>query len=512
MVRLEMLGGREALVLGLAWDALTGDGDGEDGTGLPLRAQIEEAAARRAFGAQWAALLETGTRTYVGFVSPPSKGSKIPAKVYGGISAAALLSAMVSEINRKVLCIQRLEDSRFWICAAGPGQFDARTDVVLAEEDALRLIEDILKDDSDSDQHSVLAYGHRELIERGGPLRELVDIDRQRSARAVALGQDYEPRLQEGRFGEQTDDRKKDAQFRVLKRLGISAVTMVVLSGIVVLLIVVAALYLWMKSAAEKREAEELAAQLALQTQQASERKALGMLRMEAAIVDALKTQTATLPPAAFIAACWEVAQRYGPLVGGWGLESLRCVAPSLGSQPSAQLSLKLSGGTGMSGIGTAESLLAAAAALDGRVTLSTPAQATITAPLRGIVPRPGLVQVSALPLSQDVLKQYGTTWQVTRQASSQFSVTTAAPAAPSILYADPEKEGQPPPRNFSTVPPEQGFSLFDVQWSGAAQWLLPGVAFGLDDTSLSVQQIEIRPDGPGGMAFSVQGRFAVQR
>lgn len=502
MVRLDALGGADPLVLGLSWDAISGAGDE-----LPLKEQIENMAPRVAPGAQWGVVVESGTRTYVGFVPLPQKGQKVPPKAFGAISGAALLAAATAATQKKVLCIQRLEDGKYWLCAAGPSHLDVRTDVVLNEEGAIELADKILGDDGEDDFHSVLGYGLRELLASGrGYLRQLADRDRQGAATPG-----YERRLLEGRFGEDTVEIQRSPALRVKKLLGVStAVAVAVIVAVVLVGAGIAAYFIYQKML-EQQAAEEAAALVAQQTAQQQQQAELKASRMALAIIEAVKAETQTIPPGPYVKACWALAERIGTTLGGWGLELVRCERPAPGSSASARITVKLSG-VGPGAVGTSETLVAAAQALGGQVSFGSEAQAAVTVPLRGLSPRPGLTVVSALPMSQVVLRTYGTTWQVTRAASPQFASSTSPPVPYPILYVDPEKEGRTPPGNFSEVPADQGFSTMDVQWGGKARWMLPGEAFGVDDPSLTIQQVEVRPEGQGMLAFLVRGRFAVKR
>lgn len=482
-VRVESLGGKELLALGLTWDSLASSSD------VPLRERIADAASRVAIGAVSGVLW----KTKIGFV-PSKKVDKAGQAAVGRLSAAAIVCALAEKHSTQLVVIQRLRDGKFWVGSCEADGFTHLNDSVVTLEAAVEYLNSMVGDL----KVGFLLTGVRELCEASEPLRALINAERAKE----------KPRVTEAGLWEVAADEELNFKaLRITKRLGTPVAVIFTVFLVVLVLAVVGGAFLWYKQVKAQEQLEAAQRDIAASNAAAAQAKDLREARIQQAILAALKEDSETLSPTLVFSRCYASMAVLGRSLGGWGIDSGKCVAS--GDKIALTLQLKLGSVGASDGVGTNTSLIEAAAFYKGTVSVATGLrQATAVVPVGAFALRPPVQDVSAFPSMKNVLESVGSTWQYAFASGVDVSLSPAS--SRSIVFKDPAKEGNPPDKQFEPVPDDRGYSRAEVIFKGTAARQLPGAAFGTEYAWVSPLEVEFRPSDRGP-AFTAKASIFVK-
>lgn len=451
---------------GLSWRAMS--------SVEPSDLKVEVGDAMKRNGSRYAASvkLESGY-TLMGFIAPDA-----PRAARSAVSATAWLAQIVEQ---PTLVIDRVANGRYWVAMVQPGDVDTETDVLRSEDEIGPYVDELLNRlmrELDMSALRVVVGGH--------PRSALLDAESvpyERGGLKLLLGHLKPPK-----------------SARVVQLAGVTPVVWMAL-GVVLLAIVIGVAYtLINKRVAAKRELEAARRAAIEREREAVMLATLREKRIDDAVVAALQSDSATVPPAAVVQSCvhaWGVA---GTSRGGWPLVSVACQA----GRASATASFKRDGGVGQTDY---INLVAALEPLELVPSFSSDKTASVGVPVSAGVARDGYTDVSQLTGYSDFLVQFGT-WLQRYEQTARVTTQLTEPTIRSASFVDPEKSGSGADAR-TPVPGHLLYQKGSVRVTGTDVWVLE--RFGeLDIPELTIDSITLTHRGQGVPAWEARATYLV--
>ena len=455
--------GKTQAVAGLLWLDTPGEDLGS------VREQIRGAAIK--FRSKYGVILDTSSRAQVGFLPEhaTSADRRRP-------SAAAWLALTLTE---PTVYIEELRDGRYWVVRTEPGRVDPRTDKILDEDDANRLIDGVLENlGGDDGQQRVVVNGTRP---HSGLLSRHANIESRT-------------------FHELVADVTAPKPAAVTQVVGLKPATIAVIVGVLILIAAAWAGYEAYTQFKANQEFERRRAALAAKEAEAARLANETELRMKVAVDKAAQADTATVAADDLVAACARSIDEIGRRVSGWRVANITCT----GDAKPLRILVDAPRSSGEM-IGTAATLMHDARE-QGYTVLVTPqaGRAALDQDVN-LTKREGLKRAQ-LPTYQDVIRGVYSRLQMGRAAVGTLTYQFTPPVVKPVTYLDPALEGSSDPSRFKPVPPERSYQIGKLTLRGTQRWTLEAIS--LDYPFLSVSKLQLNVGRDGSIQWTLEADY----
>jgi len=428
--------GKTKVVAGLGWVSLN-DEDGENPLS-DLKSQAKSTGRKHA-----AFYPNDGGKYRLGAFAPESDSRRFE----GAVPVAAWLAEVATEWT---VYIEATDDSatRWWIVVVRPSQVDMNTDVVVSDDDAVRILDGILGDavmGANDDERKI-----RMIVGRGRmtPTSAIIDRVGKTYSTITAVLQDSTP-----------------PACRIKQVIGIPRGVYFGAAGVLALAGVVAGGYYVLNYTEALKSESAKQAQEEARIAEEARLSQIGEERMATAIVNAAKSDTDGPTIRQAIQHCQGVVSRVPRKLGGWVLADFTC-DPDKG-QVEASYQRDTAARGGLSTQGSLEAAVAqAAGALPTLAPLADSAKVTFTKD--ALLPTAG-IPAGELPPFADMASSLTTAIQMIQSTMPGVTVQFTAPTPRSILYVEPAREDGAAPT--LAVPADRSYQSGQITISGADLW-----------------------------------------
>lgn len=460
--------GRHTAIGALQWLPLASIDDSDPRSEIKIQAKLQ--------GTRFGVTQErTGGRWQVGFLTPSA-----PAAHRRAYSIAYWLS---STVTQPTIYVEHLGKDLWWVLAATPASVDARTDVILNEDEAIERVDGVIQEFQQLDaEFAIFVWGDREL-----PSNMLPRFTRTRRPITEVLGTEPPPR-----------------EARLDQLVGVRPMTWLALFG---LLIVGALSYVAYVAyqAGEERKRLALEQQRLIEARIAEERlKSLTEIRIAEAVHRAVAEDTSKPTPSHIVRACLAGAGRIGAVYGGWQVTRMECDAGA------TALTVSLSQIVGPASIKPTNADLVRKARADGLQPALTigATSASLSVPLTGAANR-APIRLSDLPKQRQVLEHLASRIQLVQAYGATGTAADISPPAPrQVTYINPALDDAiGDPARIVPVPDERGFRVGAINIRGSASWMLTQI--NLDDPFVYINAVQFTPT-IAGFDFQLEAAYVL--
>lgn len=461
------------IAVGLRWFPLSVGDDSR-----PKAELVELAQSKGVHKPTHGVLLTADSATHGSWIYGGVLDDKAPPGARDAYSGAAWLTKLARE--QAILVVQRMpgRDERWWIVLVRrAGMVDPSTDVILGDEQASLLIDNLLRD-----AHQTAGEEVRVLIGGQPPSQSQYldalpwESDGAQSNENRRVMMDYQAYV--------GLDERPPSDTRIRQIAGVPRTAIMLMVGVLLIGIGLVGGMQYLKWVKAQKTLADMQARMAAEQGDLRTAATLRELRIREAVAKALESDTATPLPSAVIERCRAVLDQTQLAVAGWLIKSIDCDS----ANDKARIVLTRTDAS------TNQNVVAWIDAQGWSIKVDVSGrEAVASAPLAPLTHRPSL-RIDALPTMEGLALREGSLLQIADRALGGVQNQMTNPTPKALTYLDPDKESaSAASERYVAVPAAQSYQAGKITLSGDGLWVLQQKLVS-DATYMTMQKLTLDP------------------